>query len=112
MDVPCALVGFPFLRLPLGFPRENSWVHSYPSRQTVAMNTSDSAFTTDAPTPWRPPEDLYAVWSNLPPAWSVQRIVSIAGRLVLGWMSTGMPRPLSVTVIPPSFSMVSVIAVQ
>jgi hypothetical protein len=36
--------------------------------------------------------------SNFPPAWSVQRMISSAGFLCVGWASTGMPRPLSRTV--------------
>ena len=31
----------------------------------------ESAFTTEEPTPWRPPLVLYAESSNFPPAWSV-----------------------------------------
>ena len=93
-------------------PRRKLAAQVWPPLSTSTSSRADSAFTTDAPTPCRPPEDLYAVWSNLPPACSVQRIVSMAGRLVFGWMSTGMPRPLSVTVTPPSFSRLSVMVVQ
>jgi len=48
--------------------------------------------------------------SNLPPAWRVVKITSRALLPVLGWMSTGMPRPLSATVIVlPSASRVTTI---
>ncbi len=41
-----------------GTPRAKSWRYTFPSRSTVASSRSDSAFTTDTPTPWRPPETL------------------------------------------------------
>src|SRR5436309_3099641 len=49
------------------------------------------------PTPWSPPETLYAECSNLPPACSTVSTTSAAGRPLSLWMSTGIPRPLSPT---------------
>ena len=71
----------------------------FPSLCTMTFVWSESAFTTDAPTPWSPPETLYPESSppNFPPAWSVVMIISSAETFVFGWMSTGMPRPLSAT---------------
>ena len=43
---------------PCGTPRANSWRYVLPSRRTSAMSHSDSAFTTERPTPCRPPETL------------------------------------------------------
>ena len=34
--------------------------------------------TTETPTPCRPPDTLYALWSNLPPAWSLVSTTSVA----------------------------------
>src|SRR6185369_12002804 len=62
---------------------------------------SDSAFTTDTPTPWSPPDTLYESLSNLPPAWSVVMTTSSAGFFVVAWMSVGIPRPLSRTLTLP-----------
>jgi len=42
---------------------------------------------------------LVVAASNLPPAWSVVKITSSALFFVFGCLSTGMPRPSSVTVI-------------
>ena len=64
----------------------------------------ESAFTTETPTPCRPPETAYALPSNLPPACSTVSATSTPGFLSLGWRSTGKPRPLSVTRTPPSAS--------
>ena len=41
-----------------GSPRWNDIAQVLPSRSTSTSSRSDSALTTDAPTPWRPPEDL------------------------------------------------------
>ena len=43
---------------PSGAPREYSWFHAYPSRRISTRRRSDSALTTDTPTPCRPPETL------------------------------------------------------
>ena len=59
----------------------------------------ESALTTLTPTPWRPPEVLYALPSNLPPEWRVVMMTSSADLPgYFGCGSTGMPRPLSKTV--------------
>ncbi len=41
-----------------GTPRQNDIVWIRPARRTVTSIRADSAFTTDAPTPCRPPEVL------------------------------------------------------
>ena len=41
---------------PSGLPRVKAWRHSKPSFQAVTSTRSDSAFTTETPTPCRPPE--------------------------------------------------------
>ncbi len=68
-----------------------------PSRCTSARILVESAFTTDAPTPCKPPEYLYPSPPNLPPAWSVVIMVSSADTFVFWCLSTGIPRPLSAT---------------
>ncbi len=35
----------------------------------LTVSHSESALTTDAPTPWRPPDTLYPPPPNFPPAW-------------------------------------------
>ncbi len=67
----------------------------------------DSAFTTEMPTPCRPPETAYDLPSNLPPACSVVMMTSSADRFSTGCSSTGIPRPLSMTRTPPSASRVT-----
>src|SRR5664279_5146709 len=54
------------------------------------------------PTPCRPPETAYESESNLPPACRMVMTTSTVGRFSFGCISTGMPRPLSYTVTPPS----------
>ena len=39
-------------------PRSNRWVYSTPSLTTSTSSHSDRAFTTEAPTPWRPLDTL------------------------------------------------------
>ena len=56
--VPVPRAGPTFLGGPRGFPCLNRCSHSAPSRRTVATSSFDSAFTTLAPTPWRPPAVL------------------------------------------------------
>ena len=54
--VPVFLVALPFVSFFVTLPREKAIVHVEPSRRTVASSFSESAFTTDTPTPCRPPE--------------------------------------------------------
>ena len=42
----------------VGSPRANSCRYTFPSRRTSATSHSESAFTTETPTPCRPPETL------------------------------------------------------
>ncbi len=82
-----------------GTPWRNSIWWMWPLRQILSFSHSDSALTTDTPTPCRPPETLYEFWSNLPPACSSVITISAAERLnsSSSLMSVGMPRPLSTT---------------
>ena len=58
MDVPFLLV-FPFFDKGLiAFPFANSIKYSLPSLNIVNSNFSDKAFTTETPTPCKPPETL------------------------------------------------------
>src|SRR5660398_316051 len=70
------------------------------------MSLSGSAFTTDTPTPWRPPETLKPSPPNLPPACNLVITISTAGRPNCGITFTGMPRPSSVTCTEASGLMV------
>ena len=65
----------------------------------VTSNHSDKAFTTEAPTPCSPPDTLYPPPPNLPPACKMVNTTSTAGRPALWLIPTGIPRPLSITVI-------------
>ena len=91
-------------------PAGRAWSCVYVWRQTkpsLWISTSirvDSALTTETPTPCRPPETAYALPSNLPPACSMVSATSTPGFFSFGCMSTGMPRPLSMTRTPPSAS--------
>eukprot|EP00967_Tisochrysis_lutea_P112145 scaffold176901_cov31-Tisochrysis_lutea.AAC.1 len=80
---------------PLEKPIRCSW----PARRTSAVSESDSALTTETPTPCRPPETLYPEPPppNFPPACSTVSTVSSAGLPVLACTSHGMPRPSSET---------------
>src|SRR3954469_7293194 len=64
-----------------------------------SFSHSESAFTTETPTPCRPPETLYEFWSNLPPACSSVMTISAAVRFrsSSSFTSVGIPRPLSTT---------------
>src|SRR3989344_885326 len=97
MEVP----GFwhlpPFWPLDFGLPLWYSCAQCSPSRQTSARIQEESAFTTDTPTPCSPPETLYPVPPNFPPAWSMVITVSSADFFVCLWTSIGIPRPSSVT---------------
>ena len=48
----------PFCSSFWGAPREYSCDQSYPSRRISTSSRSDSALTTETPTPCRPPETL------------------------------------------------------
>src|SRR5216117_4045222 len=84
------------------FPFGESHVIDLPSRDTSALNHSESAFVHFAPTPCKPPEYLYAPCPNFPPACKFVSTSSTAGIFHLGWISVGIPRPLSRTEIDPS----------
>ncbi len=71
-----------------------------------------SALTTLTPTPCSPPETLYVVRSNFPPACSVVMASSTPGTPSVGWTSTGIPRPSSDTVTEPSSRRITSISVQ
>ena len=77
-----------------------------PSRAISTSTRFASALVTHTPTPCRPPAIRYAaslsVFLNLPPEWSVVKITCTAGIFFFGWMSTGMPRPSSITSADPS----------
>src|SRR3989338_7958593 len=92
-----------FFTGPCGLPCLYSWQCKKPSRQTSARNQIESAFTTETPTPCKPPETLYESPPNFPPACKVHSAVSSADFLVFGCISTGIPRPSSVTEIRLSF---------
>src|SRR6185437_10543146 len=79
-----------------------------------SFSHSESAFTTETPTPWRPPETLYEFWSNLPPACSSVMTISAAERLrsSSSLMSVGIPRPLSTTEMELSVWMITLMSSQ
>ncbi len=82
-----------------------------PSRYTSTFSHSESAFTQVTPTPWRPPDTLYAFDSNFPPAWSFVITTSrVSMPSTVGWGPTGMPEPLSTTVTELSVWMVTLIS--
>ncbi|CPU65641.1 Uncharacterised protein [Mycobacteroides abscessus] len=81
-----------------GSPRWKVMRCVLPPRSTSTSRREDSALTTDAPTPCRPPDAVYDPPPNLPPAWSLVNTTSTPDRPVFGSMSTGMPRPSSSTV--------------
>ena len=93
--------GDPFENTP-GSPRWNDIDQVLPLRSTSTSSRSESALTTDAPTPCRPPEAAYDPPPNLPPACSLVKTTSTPDRPVRGSMSTGMPRALSRTSTLPS----------
>ena len=68
-----------------------------PSRSTSTSSRSESALTTEAPTPWSPPEAAYEPEPNFPPACSLVKTTSTPERPVFGSISTGMPRAVSRT---------------
>ncbi len=85
-----------------GKPRwkDITWVAG--ERSTSTSSRDDSALTTEAPTPCRPPVAAYEPPPNLPPACSLVKTTSTPESPVLGSLSTGMPRPLSCTSADPS----------
>ena len=52
VDVPTTCMS------PCGAPRANSCRYTFPSRSTSQTSHSESALTTEIPTPCRPPETL------------------------------------------------------
>src|SRR5690348_18356619 len=62
----------------------------------VSHRCEDNALTTETPTPCKPPDTLYELASNLPPACRTVMTTSAVERPSSGWMSTGIPRPVSV----------------
>ncbi len=56
--VPVSFVGPIAFIFAVGSPRANSWRQIFPSRCTSATSHSESAFTTETPTPCSPPETL------------------------------------------------------
>ena len=51
-DVPVGRIGAS------GTPRSYDCAQTFPSRRTSTSSRFESAFTTETPTPWRPPETL------------------------------------------------------
>ncbi len=56
--VPVALVALPFLKSAAGWPRSYSWLQEWPSLEISSSSRSESALTTETPTPCSPPETL------------------------------------------------------
>ena len=54
--VPVSWAAAPRTSGPIGSPRSYAWVQTYPSLRTSTSSIIDRAFTTDTPTPCRPPE--------------------------------------------------------
>ena len=95
------------------FPFSNFIWYKLPSLFIVTSVQLDKAFTTDAPTPWRPPDTLYPLSPpNFPPACKTVYTVSAVEIPVLGWISTGIPLPLSSTLIMFPGSIITFISVQ
>src|SRR6185369_1796252 len=92
----------------------NSIWWTRPSRQIVRRSQLESAFTTDTPTPCSPPDTLYVLESNLPPACNSVITISAAERFISSSSLTpvGMPRPLSKTDTELSVWIVTTISSQ
>ena len=90
---------------PSGLPRWYSCMCTLPSRCTSTRRWLESALTTETPTPCRPPDTLYPRPPNLPPACRIVCTTSSADLPVCFCFSTGMPRPLSLTVMRSSLWM-------
>ena len=56
------------LSFPLGAPSLYSCWCIFPPLCIVRFKSSDKAFTTETPTPCKPPDTLYELSSNFPPA--------------------------------------------
>ena len=56
--VPVSSVASPWAIGPVGAPRSKDCVQTNPSRRTSTSSRSDSALTTETPTPWSPPDTL------------------------------------------------------
>jgi hypothetical protein len=54
--VPVRCAALPLVSFFVTLPRENAMEWLNPSRRTSTSSFSDSAFTTETPTPCRPPE--------------------------------------------------------
>ena len=83
-----------------------------PSLLMVTIHFSDKAFTTDAPTPCKPPETLYPPPPNFPPACNIVIITSTVGFFIFGCIPTGIPLPSSTTSIELSTLIVTTIFLQ
>src|ERR1700719_4790060 len=98
--------------LVVGTPFSYDCSQTSPSRQISRSSQSESALTTETSTPCKPPETLYESLSNFPPACSTVITTSAAGFFSVACMSTGMPRPLSITVTLLSSCTVTLISSQ
>ena len=95
-----------------GIPRSYSCWYIFPSRNTCDFIRLERALTQLTPTPCRPPLTLYEPLSNLPPACSTVITTSSADLCSFLCSSTGIPRPLSCTVIELSSFIVTSMCVQ
>jgi hypothetical protein len=97
--VPLFLLALPFVSFEVERPRAYPCDQANPSRKMSAVIFSESAFTTETPTPCSPPEMLYPPPPNLPPAFNVVSATSTAGRrsFAFGMGFTGIPAPSSCT---------------
>ncbi len=85
---------------PSGAPFVNDISYKLPFLRILILSFVDRALTTDTPTPCNPPEILYELLSNFPPA--CKTVMTISGVVLpsssSGCTSVGMPLPLSETV--------------
>ena len=95
-----------------GMPSLKNCSYTLPSLVTVRVRSLESAFTTDTPTPCRPPETLYVSLSNFPPACSTVSTTVAAEIFSVGCSATGIPLPLSSTIADPSLVRVTLIVSQ
>ena len=75
----------------------------------VSVTQSDSALTTETPTPQAAGDFCSCCCQNLPPACQTVMMTSAAEWPSFGWMPVGIPRPLSATLTELSAWMVTVI---
>ena len=94
------------------FKDGNSIKYFFPSLLIFNFNFSESALTTETPTPCNPPDTLYESWSNLPPACNCVIITSAADIFSPLCISTGIPLPSSSTVTVLSVLIETVIFLQ